>query len=213
MRIALFIHGSHRFLPDVVRLAERAGQVFVMDCDDGGCENLAADYRPELVLNFLTREVFKRFVLDTPNVNFHPGTPAYPGVGSTSRALFDGVETFGATAHRMVRKIDAGEIYAVEEIPVRQSDTSETLFARTEAACVALLDRITDHVARHGALPAASEHHWTGDYVSAKQFFAWMELDPADKATFDRKLRATRHSKKHGPYITVHGHRFVLAKS
>jgi len=214
MKTALFIHGSHRFLPDVLRLAERLGPVAVMDCDNGGCENLAADHRPDLVLNFLTREVFKRFVLNIPNVNFHPACPAYPGIGASSRALFDGVKTFGATAHQMVRAIDAGPILDVERVPVFDSDSSEMLFARAEAACVTLVDRITDHVARTGSLPAPCGEQWTGNYMSIREFHDdWLRMDIDDQVTMGRKLRAATHSKHPGPYVVISGHRFVLAKS
>ncbi len=213
MRIALFIHGSHRFLPDIVRLAERLGRVAVMDCDNGGCENLAADHRPDLVLNFITREVFRRFVLNTPNVNFHPACPAYPGIGASSRALFDGVKTFGATAHQMVRTIDAGAIFDVERIPVFDDDSSETLFARAEAACVTLADRITDHVARTRTLPPPCGEQWTGRYMSVRQFHDdWLRMDINDAEEIARKLRAATHSKHPGPYFLIHGRKFVLAK-
>lgn len=212
MNIALFIHGSHRLLPDVVRLAERLGRVYVLDCDNGAFEGEAADVRANLVMNFLTRIVFRGAVLDRPNVNFHPGCPRYPGIGATSRALYDSVETFGATAHGMVRRVDTGPIFAVERIPVLTTDTSETLFARAEIACLALVDRVTDHLVRTGDLPASDEQ-WTGPYVGVAGFQNWLRMDPADPDDMARKIRAARHSTKAGPYIEINGHRFVLAKA
>jgi methionyl-tRNA formyltransferase len=49
---------------------------------------------------------------------FHPGSPQYPDAAPARFALQDGARDFGATAHRMTPRDDAGPIVDVEMFPV-----------------------------------------------------------------------------------------------
>jgi len=51
--------------------------------------------------------------------NFHPGPPTYPGVYPESFAVWEGAKHFGATAHAMVRQVDAGPIVRTEWFDVQ----------------------------------------------------------------------------------------------
>jgi methionyl-tRNA formyltransferase len=57
--------------------------------------------------------------------NFHPGSPRFPGWGCAHFAVHQGAAEFGATAHVMIEKVDAGPIIGVElfDIP-RGTDVS-----------------------------------------------------------------------------------------
>ncbi|CAN0500361.1 unnamed protein product, partial [Phaeothamnion confervicola] len=46
--------------------------------------------------------------------NFHPGPSSYPGVYPESFAVWERATRFGATAHEMIRQVDAGSIVASE---------------------------------------------------------------------------------------------------
>jgi methionyl-tRNA formyltransferase len=50
--------------------------------------------------------------------NFHPGPPEYPGWAPAHFALYDGAAEFGATAHAMAERVDAGPIVDVARFPV-----------------------------------------------------------------------------------------------
>jgi methionyl-tRNA formyltransferase len=49
---------------------------------------------------------------------FHPGSPQYPDAAPARFVLEDGASHFGATAHRMTPRDDAGAIVDVEMFPV-----------------------------------------------------------------------------------------------
>jgi len=164
----------------------------------------------DLIVSFLSDRILHSDILERANVNFHPAPPAYPGRGSASFALFDGSPTFGATAHRMVKAIDAGEIYLVKEFPIEPDDTCESLFARGEIACVDLLERIVDHILAHGEMPPPSKVRWARKATSRKSFENWLMLDPNDEDEFHRKIAAARHPRFSGPYVRIHGHLFEL---
>jgi methionyl-tRNA formyltransferase len=55
--------------------------------------------------------------------NFHPGPPQYPGWVPSHFAIYDRVKYFGATAHLMIERVDAGPIVGVEMFGVAP-DTS-----------------------------------------------------------------------------------------
>ena len=52
---------------------------------------------------------------------FHPGSPLYPDPAPARFALQDGASHFGATAHRLTPRDDAGPIVDVEMFPVPQA--------------------------------------------------------------------------------------------
>ena len=50
--------------------------------------------------------------------NFHPGPPRYPGWAPAHFALYERASEFGATAHVVVEKVDAGPIVSAVRFPI-----------------------------------------------------------------------------------------------
>ena len=46
--------------------------------------------------------------------NFHPGPPHYPGWVPSHFAIYDKARQFGATAHAMIERVDAGPIVGIK---------------------------------------------------------------------------------------------------
>jgi len=68
-------------------------------------------------------------------LNIHPSLlPAFPGRNTHARALAAGVKIAGCTVHVVRAHVDDGPIIAQAAVPVRDSDTAETLAARVLAA-------------------------------------------------------------------------------
>ena len=64
-------------------------------------------------------------------LNIHPSLlPAFPGLHTHRRALEAGALAHGATVHLVTPTLDHGPILAQSVVPVRSSDTPETLAAR-----------------------------------------------------------------------------------
>jgi len=145
-------------------------------------------------------------------VNFHPAPPEWPGRGSASLALFHNETSFGATAHTMAPDVDAGPILAVKRFAILPGESCETVFARAEEACLELFQEVVKQVTDHGCLPPPTGESWRGRPMTRKQFEEWLVLNPADRDTFVRKVRAARHSRFPGPYVVIHGYKFGLVK-
>ncbi|MGH8688069.1 MAG: phosphoribosylglycinamide formyltransferase [Burkholderiales bacterium] len=64
-------------------------------------------------------------------VNIHPSLlPAFPGLDTHARALAAGAARHGCTVHFVTAELDHGPVIAQASVPVRTSDTAETLAAR-----------------------------------------------------------------------------------
>ncbi len=163
----------------------------------------------DLLVSIFNEHIIDRSMLNHPNVNFHPATPAYPGRGGASRALFDCAKTYGATAHLMRKRVDSGDILRVSEFPICPDDTCEYVFDRAERECLSLLEQIVDYFRANESLPSATHCNWSGANMTRSQFDRWLVLSPENKAEFDRKIKAAKHSKYPGPYVELNGHRFA----
>jgi len=94
-------------------------------------------------------------------INFHPGPPRYPGVGSVTRALLDEVAEFGVTAHRMDEKPDTGEILAMESFHLGEAPSNQDVTAQTYEALLTLVRRFIDeHIDE--PLEVKSDIQWGG---------------------------------------------------
>jgi phosphoribosylglycinamide formyltransferase-1 len=64
-------------------------------------------------------------------LNVHPALlPAFPGLDAQRQAFEHGVKVTGATVHLVDEGLDSGPIVAQEAVPVRPSDSVDTLAAR-----------------------------------------------------------------------------------
>jgi phosphoribosylglycinamide formyltransferase-1 len=71
-------------------------------------------------------EAFQNAIL-----NIHPSLlPAFPGMDAAHQAWDHGVKVTGATVHFVTAGLDDGPIVLQEAVPVRDTDTAETLAAR-----------------------------------------------------------------------------------
>src|SRR5579871_1958469 len=73
------------------------------------------------LIAFATPVIVPKSILDRIGygaVNFHPGPPSYPGWAPAHFALYDQAGEFGATAHLMVEKVDAGPIVDLTLFPI-----------------------------------------------------------------------------------------------
>lgn len=73
------------------------------------------------------------FVAAFPNriINIHPSLlPAFPGLEAQRQALEHGVKFTGCTVHFVDENLDAGPIIVQAVVPVKDSDTVETLSER-----------------------------------------------------------------------------------
>ena len=88
----------------------------------------------ELVLNLHSRHILREELIEAASIgvfNLHPGPlPKYAGLSSPSWAIYNGERRHGVTLHRIVPKIDAGDIVFQQLFDIEEKDTGLTLFLR-----------------------------------------------------------------------------------
>jgi methionyl-tRNA formyltransferase len=125
---------------------------------------------------------------DHGGYNFHPGPPSYPGVYPESFAVWEKAARFGATAHRMLRQVDAGPIVATE-----------------------WFDDLADALMNSDAFLPESGEAWTGATRLRSEFDAQCRIEPGiSAAEYKRRYRAFGEGPFQDMHMMIHGHRFKI---
>ena len=123
-------------------------------------------------------------------VNFHPGPPSYPGWAPAHFALYHRATEFGATAHVMIERVDAGPIIEVAMFAIPADISVLGLEGMAYARLAQLFWRMAKWLALNPEPPPALPLQWgeTKYFRSAYRAMCEISLDlPRDE--FDRRLR------------------------
>ncbi len=171
-------------------------------------------YRPEYVISFLSPWILSQDFLDTASVaaiNFHPGSPDYPGTGGYSYALYEGAERYGVTVHHMLARVDSGRIILTDYFPVASHDTVETLQLKAMNHLLICFEKIIDFLSRGKALPSSDET-WRRNPLTTKDLFSLYQIDPLHQNTaeIERRIRASLYPSMTNVFVELAGKRFYV---
>ncbi|NKE09048.1 MULTISPECIES: phosphoribosylglycinamide formyltransferase [Kocuria] len=138
--------GADKPCQGLERAAQAGAQTFVVEpaaypnrsAWNRGLQAAVAEHQPDLVLlagfmRILDAEFVAAFAPDL--INTHPALlPSFPGAHGVRDALAHGVKVTGATVHRVVPEVDAGEILAQVAVPVLSDDDESSLHERIKMA-------------------------------------------------------------------------------
>jgi methionyl-tRNA formyltransferase len=109
----------------------------------------------ELVLNVHSLFILREEVLEAASIgvfNLHPGPlPQYAGLSSPSWAIYNGECKHAVTLHRVVPKIDAGDIVFEHFFDIEDKDTGLTVFLRCIQFGIPMVLRLVELAARDPA--------------------------------------------------------------
>jgi len=142
--------------------------------------------------------------------NFHPGPPSYPGRTPAHFAIYDGAREFGATAHVMVERVDAGPIVGVELFAIPPGTGVLKLSEIVYQQMARLFWRLAEPLATQGSPLPALPVEWAGAKSSLRRYADLCAIPPAiAKDDLDRRIAAFGHGHFGiDPTVTLHGHRF-----
>ncbi len=142
--------------------------------------------------------------------NFHPGPPHYPGWIPAHWAIYDKADTFGATAHRMAERVDAGPIIGVELFAIPPGVTTTRLQELAFLQLARLFWRLAPVLATQREPLAELPMQWAGTKSTSRMHKAMCDL-PLDisKQELERRIGAFG-AGDFGVKLTVtlHGHKF-----
>lgn len=92
------------------------------------------ELKPDLLLTIAYGQIVPQAVLDIPTLgalNLHGSIlPKYRGAAPIQNALLNGDEVSGMTLMRMVKVMDAGEIFATKTLNIEANDNNTSLFKK-----------------------------------------------------------------------------------
>jgi len=172
----------------------------------------ASDWRGDIIISYLSQWIIPDAVLRRAKVmaiNFHPGPPAYPGIGCTNFAVYDGVDEYGVTCHHMLAKVDTGKIISVKRFPVYKTDTVFAITQRCYALILNQFFEIMDYIIQEKPFPDCDET-WTRKPYLRKELNRLCRITPdMPIEEINKRIKATNFVK-HWAFMQVGDNIFKL---
>lgn len=139
-------------------------------------------------------------------INWHPGTPQYPGIGCTNFAIYNGESEFGITCHHMLAQVDAGNIIEVKRFPVKENDTVYSLTQKCYSLILPSFYRIVEKIFAHDPMPV-SEEKWTRKPFTRKELDALTRItEDMEEEEIEKRIKATTFDRPWA-FVEVKGKR------
>ena len=115
-------------------------------------EKIRKDYEfvkelnPDVIVTLAYGQIVPQGLLDIPKqgcINLHGSLlPKYRGAAPIQYALINNEKKTGMTLMKMVKEMDAGEMYATEEVEISNEDNATSLFEKMGDAALKLILRV-----------------------------------------------------------------------
>lgn len=178
-------------------------------------DNLPAEvlnWKGDLMISFISSWIYPQSLLDSASVaaiNFHPGSPEYPGTGCTNFAVYEGAKEYGITCHYMNASVDSGNIIQVKRFPVNEEDTVYSITQHCYHLIEESFYEIIDIVLKEQPLPLTDEQ-WTRKPFTRKQLNELCHIRPEmSEEEIVKRIKATTY-KTHWAYTKIGNHIFKL---
>jgi methionyl-tRNA formyltransferase len=110
------------------------------------------ELKPDVVVSVAAPEIFRSPLLELPRlgcVNIHSGRlPRYRGMMPNFWQMLHGERCATVSVHKMAAKLDAGDVIATIEIPLRDNDCLDRVIVETKRAGATLMIDVLRQLAR-----------------------------------------------------------------
>lgn len=170
------------------------------------------NWKGDLLVSFISSWIYPEQLLSNAAfaaINFHPGSPEYPGTGCTNFAVYNGAKEYGVTCHHMNAGVDSGKIIAVKRFPVQEGDT---VYGITQH-CYQLIEEtfyeIMNRILQGQPLPETDEQ-WKRKPFTRKQLDELCTITPdMSQEEINKRIKATTY-KKPWAFTKIGDHIFKL---
>ncbi len=154
------------------------------------------NWQGDLLVSFISSWIYPPSLLSSAAVaaiNFHPGSPEYPGTGCTNFAIYNGEKEYGITCHHMKATVDSGSIILVKRFPVKVEDT---VYSVTQH-CYQLIEEsfyeLMGTVLQGKPLPVTNEQ-WKRKPYTRKQLDELCHIRPEmSEEEINKRIKATTY--------------------
>jgi methionyl-tRNA formyltransferase len=145
--------------------------------------------------------------------NFHPAPPHYPGWVPSHLAVYERASQYGATAHAMIERVDAGPIIDIGLFDVPPNTSVLDLERMAFKALARLFWRQAKPLATQTGPLAAIDATWGARKSTRRLYETLCEIQPGiAKDELDRRVAAFGGGHFGTfPTVTLHGHRFRIS--
>lgn len=127
---------------------------------------------PDFLFSFYYRKLLGNELLQLPKLgalNLHGSLlPKYRGRAPVNWAILNGERETGVTLHYMVEKPDRGDIVAQKAVPIEETDTAHSVYAKLTEAAAQLL-RETYPLLCRGHAPRVPQDHSQATYFGGRR--------------------------------------------
>jgi len=143
--------------------------------------------------------------------NFHPGPPQYPGWAPAHFATYDRATDFGCTMHRMVQRVDAGPIVAVDPFAIPLGLTVGGLEHMVYTKLIEMFVTMAPTLATQASSLPESDVRWGNNRKTRADFAAICQI-PLTISPEELRHRIAVFGDSVGilPTLELHGYRFTF---
>lgn len=154
------------------------------------------NWQGELLISFISSWIIPVSLLQAAGfaaINFHPGSPEYPGTGCTNFAIYNGEKEYGVTCHYMKASVDTGDIIAVKRFSLKEEDTVYSVTQECYYLIEELFYEIMDGILQGRTLPSSPEQ-WKRKPYTRKQLNELCYIKPdMTEEEIERRIKATTY--------------------
>lgn len=171
------------------------------------------NWKGDLLISFISSWVFPQSLLDNAEyaaINFHPGSPEYPGTGCTNFAIYNGATEYGVTCHHMKATVDSGDIIAVKRFPLMPQDTVYDVTQKCYALIGEMFYEVMDCILQGRALPVSAEN-WKRKPYTRRQLNELCEIKPGmSEEEIEKRIKATTYGNEIWAHVKIGNRKFIL---
>lgn len=170
------------------------------------------NWEGDLLISFISSWVLPDPLLKRASfaaINFHPGSPEYPGIGCTNFAIYNGEKEYGVTCHHMKATVDTGNIIMVKRFPIPEDGTVFSVTQQCYTMIETMFYEIMDCILQGNSLPTSAEQ-WKRKPYTRKQLDELCYIDPAmSEEEIEKRIKATTFDRPWA-YTRIGKREFIL---
>jgi methionyl-tRNA formyltransferase len=180
---------------DYIRKHFRHPLIFIGDRHDK-LPGEVLNWEGDVLISFISSWIIPETLLQRTSyaaINFHPGSPEYPGTGCTNFAIYNKEKEYGVTCHYMKATVDTGNIIAVKRFPITGEDTVFGVTQHCYRLIEAMFYEIMDCILQGSSLPASTEQ-WKRKPYTRKELNELCYISPGmSDEEVERRIKATTY--------------------
>jgi methionyl-tRNA formyltransferase len=154
------------------------------------------DWSGDMLISFISSWIYPQKLLANASmaaINFHPGSPEYPGTGCTNFAIYNRETEYGVTCHHMATGVDSGKIIAVRRFSIGENDSVYQVTQKCYELIEQLFYEIMEGILNGRTLPE-SEEFWKRKPYTRKQLDDLCTITPdMSEEEVDLRIKATTY--------------------